>query len=60
MSAGRDEIPFLFNLDQAHPAGAHIAEAFIVAQGRKVDPIGRADIQDAIALFALTLFTVNV
>jgi hypothetical protein len=60
MSAGRNEIPFLFDLYQAHPAGADIGEAFIVAQGRKVNSIGCADVQDAVALFALTLFTVNV
>jgi hypothetical protein len=60
MSAGWNEVSFLFDLNQAHPAGADIGEAFIVAQGRKIDSIGRADIQDAIALFALTLFTVNV
>jgi hypothetical protein len=60
MSAGRDEVPFLFDLNQAHPAGADIGEAFVVAQGRKIDPVGQANIQDAIALFALTLFTVNV
>jgi hypothetical protein len=60
MSAGRNEIPFLFDLNQAHPAGADIAQAFVVAQGRKIDSIGRADIQDAIALLSLTLFAVYV
>jgi len=58
MGAGGDEVPFFFYLDQAHPAGADISQSLEVAQGRELNPVGHADIQDAVALFPLALFAV--
>ena len=40
------------DLDDAHPAGAEAGQLGLVAQGRDLDPVVAADLQDRLALAA--------
>ena len=41
------------DLDDAHPAGAEAGQLRLVAQGRDLDPVVAADLEDRLALEAL-------
>ena len=41
------------DLDDAHPAGAEARQLGLVAQGRDLDPVVAADLEDRLALEAL-------
>ena len=41
------------DLDDAHPAGAEAGQLGLVAEGRDLDPVVAADLEDRLALEAL-------